>query len=102
MSRPQKCQHRKLDGRRCGSPAMKGKRMCYFHEESRKTYPNRVGPAPIFPDFPIIEDARSVQIALNQVIQALVHRSIDHRSAAGILLGLQMSVEQVKSGNGTE
>lgn len=98
MPRPQKCQHVKLDGKRCGSPAMRGKRMCYFHEQSRKLYPNRVGPAPILADFPIIEDARSIQVALNQVMQALVHGSIDQRSATGILLGLQMSVEQVKSG----
>jgi hypothetical protein len=98
MSRPQKCQHLKVDGKRCGSPAMKGKRMCYFHEQSRKLYRNRVGPAPILAGFPIIEDARSVQIALNQVMQALVHRAIDHRSAAQILFGLQMSAEQVRGG----
>ena len=77
---------------------MKGKRLCYFHQESRKLHPNRVGPAPILRDFPVIEDQRSVQIALNQVIQALVHQSIDHRSAAQILCGLQMAVGQVKSG----
>ena len=98
MPRPQKCQHRKVDGTRCGSPAMKGRRMCYFHEQSRKLHPNRIGPAPIFRDFPIIEDPRSVQIGLNQVIQALVHRSIDHRSAAQILWGLEMAIGQVKSG----
>jgi len=70
--------------------------MCYFHEQSRTLYRNRVGPAPIFADFPVIEDARSVQIALNLVIQALVHRAIHHRSAVQILFGLQMSAEQVK------
>jgi len=98
MPRPQKCQHLKLDGKRCGSPAMKGKRMCYFHEQSRKLYRNRGGRAPILPDFPIIEDARSIQIALNQVMQALVHQSIDHRSANGILFGLQVAVGRVSGG----
>ena len=98
MARPQKCQHRKQDGTRCGSPAMKGKRLCYFHEQSRKLHPNRTGPARIFRDFPVLEDPRSVQIALYQVIQALVLRSFDHRSAAQILWGLEMAVGQVKSG----
>ena len=97
MSRPQKCQHRKHDGSRCGSPAMKGKRLCYFHEQSRKTHPRCVA-APVLPDFPVIEDPRSVQIALNQVFQALLRDSIDHRTAAQILCGLQMAVGQVKSG----
>jgi hypothetical protein len=97
MSRPQRCQHRKHNGSRCGSPAMKGKRLCYFHEESRKTYPRRVA-APLLPDFPVIEDRRSVQIALNQVVQALLHQSIDHRTAAQVLCGLQMALGQVKSG----
>jgi len=97
MSRPQKCQHHKPDGSRCGSPAMKGKRLCYFHEQSRKTFPRRVA-APILPDFPVIEDRRSIHIALNQVFQALRHRAIDHRTAAQILCGLQMAVGQVKGG----
>ena len=97
MSRPQKCQHRKPDGSRCHSPAMKRRRYCYFHEQSRKTHPHRVA-APVLPDFPVIEDPRSVQIALNQVFQALLQRSIDHRTAAQILCGLQMAVGQVNGG----
>ena len=76
---------------------MKGKRLCYFHEESRKTHPRRVA-APVLPDFPLIEDRRSVQIALNQLMQALLRGSINHRTAAQILCGLQMAVGQVKSG----
>lgn len=76
---------------------MKNKRMCYFHERSRKLHPNRIAPAAVIRDFPIVEDPRSVQIALNQVMNALVHQSIDHRSAAQILCGLQMAVGQVNS-----
>ena len=48
-------------------------------------------------DFPIVEDPRCVQIALNQVMNALVHQSIDHRSAAQILCE-SMAVGQMKSG----
>jgi len=55
-------------------------------------------PCPRSRDFPVIEDPRSVQIALNQVFQALLRGSIDHRTAAQILCGLQMAVGQVKSG----
>ena len=76
---------------------MKGKRLCYFHEESRKAHPRRVA-APVLPDFPAIEDPRSVQIGLNQVIQGLLSGSIDPRTAGQILYGLQMAVGRVKSG----
>jgi len=95
MPRPQNCQHRKRDGSRCGSPAMRGKRLCYFHHESRRTHPRRVV-APILSDFPLIEDARSIQIGLNQTLQGLLHRSIDCRTAGQILRGLKMSMGQVK------
>jgi len=64
---------------------LKGKRLCYFHEESRKRHPNRVALPPVLLVFPIMEDARSVQIALSQVMQALVHRTIDHDSTAAAL-----------------
>ena len=95
MPRPQNCQHRKQDGSRCGSPAMKGKRLCYFHHESRKTHPRRVA-QPALPDFPLIEDGRSLQVALNQVMQGLLRGSIDHHTAGQVLCGLQMAVGQVK------
>lgn len=75
---------------------MRGKRLCYFHHESRKTHPRRVV-QPILPDFPLIEDGRSIQIGLNQVMQALLHRSIDSRTATRILCCLQMAVGQVKN-----
>ena len=76
---------------------MKGKRLCYFHEESRKTHPRHVAES-LLPDFPTIDDPRSVQIGLNQVIQAVLRGSIDHRTAGQILYGLQMAAGQVKSG----
>ena len=74
---------------------MKGKRLCYFHHESRKTHPRRVA-QPALPDFPLIEDGRSLQIALNQVMQGLLRGSIDHHTAGQVLCGLQMAVGQVK------
>lgn len=33
MKRCKLCQHTKDDGKLCGSPAMRGKRYCYFHLE---------------------------------------------------------------------
>ena len=94
MPRPQNCQHRKRDGSRCGSPAMKGKRLCYFHHESRRAHPHRVTPSAL-PGFPLLDDPRSLLIGVNQVIQGMLHGSIDRRTAGQILCGLQMSVQQV-------
>jgi len=57
------------------------------------------GKAPLLlppPDFPLIEDPRSLQIALNQVMQGLLRGSIDEHTAGQVLCGLQMAVGQVK------
>ena len=33
------CRHTKMDGARCGSPAMRGQHYCYFHAPSHRTIP---------------------------------------------------------------
>jgi len=36
MSSVPTCQHLKVNGIRCGCPALRNRRFCYFHDESRK------------------------------------------------------------------
>ncbi len=89
MSRPQNCQHFKQDGRRCGSPALRGKRYCYFHDAARRQRPWRVVRQPLLRDLPVIEDPRSANLAINKIINALLDGTIDSRTAGQLLFGLQ-------------
>lgn len=86
-----RCQHVKVNGTQCGSPALRWRRHCYFHDCIRR------GQAKIAADetakrrfeLPLLEDANSVQVALMKVIQMLGAGSLDHRTAGLMLYALQ-------------
>ena len=86
-----RCQHVKMNGTQCGSPALRRRRHCFFHERIRreraKIAANAVGPRRF--DLPLLEDANSVQVALMKVIQMLGCGQMDHKTAGLILYALQ-------------
>ena len=82
-----RCFHVKLNGVRCGSPAMHGEPYCYFHE--------RVHNPPIEEDFPFLEDANSVQFAIMQVLNGLRRNKLDLRTAGTMLYGLQTAISNL-------
>ena len=71
--RTQRCAHIHLSGRPCGSPALSGRRLCYFHDRARR--PQR----PNY-DLPLLEDATSIQFALTQVVRALQDKALDTKT----------------------
>ncbi len=85
-----RCQHIRINGTQCGSPALRESTCCYYHirhhwpelqavednNEWRKT-------------FPTLEDADSIQVSLANVIERLISVEIDYKSAALILYALQ-------------
>ena len=87
-----RCQHIKVNGTQCGSPALRSASFCYFHERWRDQHislngtPHRES-ASIH--LPVLEDANSIQIALMQVMQLMISGQIDHRTASLMLYGLQ-------------
>jgi hypothetical protein len=85
------CRHVMPSGLRCQSPAMRKKSYCYYHDRlHRATEPNSK-----FDDFdiklPPLEDLRSIQIALTQVLSFICRNQIDARRGALLLRGLQMA-----------
>lgn len=88
------CQHIKMNGERCGSPALRDQKFCYFH--------NRCSPVqidvstsaafPACPFFlPVLEDAASVQWGVAQVCEHLLHRRLDTKKAGVLLYALQIA-----------
>ncbi len=86
-----RCQHIKMNGTQCGSPALNRKRQCFFHERAREQH-NRIVKDQFHQArfvLPVLEDANAVQMALMQVIQLLATGDVDRKVAGLMLYGLQ-------------
>jgi|SRR5579864_701468 len=86
----ERCHHIKVNGVRCGSPSLRQKMFCYFHNRVRKL---RASPV-----LPILEDANALQLALGEVLQALFEDRIDGKKAAGMGYLLQIAAYNLRTG----
>jgi hypothetical protein len=81
-----RCQHIKVNGKQCSSPALREETYCYFHmhwrrksmEVNTQNKARKRGTITL----PTLEDANSIQVGLADTIRMLVTRQIDHRTAA--------------------
>ncbi len=94
-----RCQHIKMNGTQCGSPALNRKRQCFFHERAREQH-NRI----VKDQFkqarfvlPVLEDANAVQMALMQVMQLLAWGEMDRKVAGLLLYGLQTASANLRN-----
>jgi hypothetical protein len=86
-----RCQHVKMNGTQCGSPALRLRRQCFFHERIRRERAKIAADTSAQRgfDLPLLEDANSVQVALMKVIQMVGSGRMDHKTAGLILYALQ-------------
>lgn len=85
-----RCQHVKINGTQCGSPALRSRRFCYFHNKIRREKAKIASStAAVRFDLPLLEDPNSVQVALMKVVQMLGSGTLDHRTAGLMLYALQ-------------
>lgn len=93
FSNAPRCQHLKVDGTQCGSPALRRNRFCFFHkrfQEERISISRdraRRGRATLI--LPVLEDANSIQVSLMQIMRLLAAGQIDARNAGLLLYALQ-------------
>lgn len=101
-SYPNRCQHIKVNGTQCGSPALRRNRFCYFHKrhhdeqivinldrakndrakDARRRYKIAI-------ELPVLEDANSIQISLMQIMRLIVSGQLDTKTAGLLLYALQ-------------
>jgi len=79
-----RCQHIKSNNQQCGSPALKRKRYCYFHDESRSRNKKQIR-------VPVLEDQRAIQMAITKVCQGITDQTIDAKRGSTLLYGLQVA-----------
>jgi len=89
------CNSPKPDGSPCGSPALRGKRLCYFHhrDEQRRRYRgSAIRRADVLgPRLPRMKSLYDVQVALSEVGNAILDHRVSHQRAGRILFDLQQA-----------
>jgi hypothetical protein len=100
---PNRCQHLKVNGTQCGSPALRRNRFCFFHkrfqDERIKLGADRARRGVATFVLPVLEDANSIQITLMQVMRMLLSQQIDHKTASLLLYALQTASTNVRITN---
>ncbi len=101
------CEHIRIGGARCGSPALQDQKFCHYHAAVHRLVPRvniltRIG-APLSEllphaqhDFPYLEDAAAVQIGLTQLIHAISQDTIDHHRCRLMLSALQSAAANLR------
>jgi hypothetical protein len=97
-----RCQHIKVNGTQCGSPALRRNRLCYFHKrhhderiqlntdrQKNDRQKHARSRRRVAIDLPVFEDANSVQVTLMQITRLLIAGDIDTKTAGLVLYALQ-------------
>jgi hypothetical protein len=96
-----RCEHIKTSGAQCGSPALRSGKFCYYHQECQsrdvECYadwddPYSTGQIKL----PAFDDAHGLQYVIRQVMQLLLQKQIDHKTAGLLLYGLQIASSNLK------
>lgn len=91
------CTHIKVNGIRCGSPALRSEHFCYFHQRMIRGV--STPPQSRLHPMAFLEDEESIQASLMEVINALVRNTIDLRRAQLILRALHIAARNAPRAN---
>ena len=92
-----RCQHIKVDGVQCGSPALRGQRRCHFHDRWERVDRGATGPSALGSNvLPALEDANSIQLALAEVMRLAIMGHIEYRVFSLLLSALRIAAANVK------
>src|SRR6266436_3497213 len=94
-----RCRHIKVNGTQCGSPALRNKIFCFYHQNDRPR------PLPCYSDIeyatgeitlPFFEDAHSIQAVIRQVVQMVLQKRLEQKTASLLLYALQIASSNLK------
>jgi hypothetical protein len=96
-----RCRHVRTNGMQCGSPALKSKELCYYHEQNQPREVELYLDGERYSDgsivLPVFEDAHSIQTVIRQVVQLMLSRRIDRKDAGVLLYALQIASCNLKT-----
>lgn len=94
-----RCRHIKVNGTQCGSPALRDQNFCFYHHKERPW------PVECYSDgeyatgdviLPYFEDAHSIQAVVRRVMQMLMQKRIERKTASLLLYALQIASSNLK------
>ena len=95
-----RCRHVKTNGTQCGSPALKGKELCFYHEQNQPREVELYMDGERYCDsqmvLPVFEDAHAIQTVIRQVVQLMLTRRIERKDAGLLLYALQIASGNLK------
>lgn len=87
------CTHINVTGVRCGSPALRGARFCYYHQRVHRGVPeprkSRLHP------IAQLDSPEAIQASLMEVLNAIVRSDIDVKRAGLLLRGLHIASKNI-------
>ena len=94
-----RCRHIKVNGTQCGSPALRSKIFCFYHHKNRplpvECYSD-IEYATGEIDLPFFEDAHSIQAVIRQVVQMVLQKRLERKTASLLLYALQIASSNLK------
>jgi hypothetical protein len=94
-----RCQHIKVSGIQCGSPALRKKSFCFYHQQNRPMTVECYSEGQYATgeiDLPVFEDAHSIQTVIRQVVQMVLQKRIERKTASLLLYALQIASSNLK------
>ena len=83
------CRHILTNGRKCHSPALRGKPFCFHH--AKLHFHNAAARKPRERTLPSLKDLRDIQRAAAKALEALSSPLVDTRRAGLLLYGLHLA-----------
>jgi len=97
-----RCQMRSPAGDPCRMPALHGETCCHYHKVMGKT-PIVPGGDEFLPYshiyLPRLEDAPSIQTAISEVCELMLHRRIEPKEASAIFYAMQVASQNLVTSN---
>src|ERR1039458_1503896 len=94
-----RCRHIKVNGTQCGSPALRHKNFCFYHQQDRPLKVECYSEGPYATGeiaLPLFEDAHSVQTVIRQVVQMVLQKRLERKTASLLLYALQIASSNLK------
>lgn len=87
-NRAPRCEHQKSGGKLCRAPKMRGQKYCCMHLAMEAARPTKFS-------LPALDDANSIQVAIDRGIQGLVDGTLEEKRATKLAYFLQLAMSNV-------